>query len=135
MSVRAGTRSIGPLMELTYQVVVARITAQTRVAGRINPTDSWSQLNQPIPCDVAPLRDDLRFAQSGSDVLATHVLHFYTGTDIREKDRVKVISNWRFAGPIGSWYEITSRLEPSDGMIGFVKCYAVLSDKPPGLIV
>lgn len=131
MSVRAGTLSPRPLMELTYKVAIARITTQTRTAGKVTPVDTWSQLQATVVCDVAPLRDDLRFAQAGADVIATHVIHFFARTDIREKDRIKVLTNRRLAGPINSWYEIVTRLEPAE-TLAYVKCFALLTDKPPG---
>ena len=132
MGVHAGTLSPMPLMELTYEIVIARITGQTRTPGKTTPVDTWTQFPPLIPCDVAPIKDELRFSQSGADVIATHAVHFYARTDIREKDRIQVITNRRLAGPIGSWYEIITRLEPAE-TIAFVKCFARLTDKPPGI--
>ena len=128
-NIRAGTLSPRPYMDLIFKVQRARATQATPVGRNMSLTETWVLNPRSIPCDIMPIADQVYFLQAGQDNIATHTLHFYAGTDIRPKDKVKVLSSVRLAGPIGSWFNIEARIEPTES-IAFVRCYARISDSP-----
>lgn len=128
MTIRSGPLSAMPFMVLPYEVQVARPT-MSRTTSQMVAKENWVLLPVRLPCDIAPLRDDLRFLQGSAQNLVTHELSFYARTDIRPRDRIKVLSNRRLAGPIGSWFEISDRMEPAE-TIAYVYCHAYITDSP-----
>lgn len=124
---KAGSFSAAPLMELTYEVQLARSTSS--IGTGMDTAQNWEIFNRHIRCDIHPLNDEMYFQQTGVENVATHVIHFFANEDIRPRDKVKFLSNRRIAGPIGSWYEITAVLEPSE-TIAFIRAYARITDEP-----
>jgi hypothetical protein len=121
-------------MELTFRVQLAEMTLTPPTGKNTSSTKAWTMTNKVYPCDIAPLKDDIYFLQTGVENLITHVIHFYANTDINVRDVVKVLSSFRLAGPVGSWFEIRERLEPTE-TIAFVRCYAMIVDPPRPLTV
>src|SRR5271166_5949662 len=108
MPINAGNLSPRPGMDFMFEVILARVTSSTQPSGTtIGAPQTWTQFARHIKCDVAPMRDELYFQQTGAVTMATHLLHFFPGTDIRPKDRVTIYSSRRLAGMVGSWYLIT----------------------------
>lgn len=133
MGIHAGTLNIRPLMELTYEVRIARAN-EARGVGRIESTKMWALLGSVVRADIAPIIDEILYAQAGAATVATHILHFFARQDVRPGDRVQFITNRRLAGPIGAWFDIMDRTEPAE-TLAYVRCHARLTDSPPGLIV
>lgn len=129
MPVNAGSLALRPLMDLTFRVSIARMQTSAPTGRNMAVTNTWTLNPRLIPCDIAPLKDDLYFAQSGTENIATHTIHFYANTDVNPKDIVHVLSSRRLAGPIGSWFEIQTRLEPTE-TLAYVRCYARVTDEP-----
>lgn len=133
MGIHAGTLNIRPLMELTYEARISRAT-QSRVLGKIESVKMWALVGSIVRCDIAPLTDEILYSQTGAAVVATHIVHFFSRQNVLPGDRIQFITNRRLAGPIGAWFEIMDRTEPSE-TLAYVRCHARLTDAPPNLIV
>jgi hypothetical protein len=131
MSLRAGTFSSRPYMDLTFEVIVGRATL-AHSAISIDTVETWTALPRRLRCDIAPFSDYTYFQQSGQQTIATHVIHFYANEDIREKDRVQFVHAQRLAGLVGSWYEIQRVLTPTE-TIAYTRAYASVIDAPIGI--
>lgn len=130
MPVNAGSISYRPAMLLPFKVSIARSASSGQTGRNMGLTTTWTLVQQFVSADVMPLTDDIYFLQQGVENIATHVIHFYAGTDILPKDNLQVLSSIRQAGPIGSWFEITTRVEPADSSIAYVRCHGRLTDAP-----
>jgi hypothetical protein len=117
-------------MQLTFRVLLSRFVTIASTGLQVGNSSQWTLFPQVIQADIAPLKDELYFMQSGATNIATHVYHFNANTDVNPKDRLYVLSSVRLAGPIGSWFEITERVEPTE-TLAFVRCYGRLTDCPP----
>jgi hypothetical protein len=69
------------------------------------------------------------FLLDGMQAIAQFVFHFTDGTDIRMHDRLQIYGH-NFAGDPGAWYEIMSRVNPTE-LISYVRCHARIQDAPP----
>jgi hypothetical protein len=128
MPIQAGTFLQGPLMELTFEVMVAREREMRRPTD-LDTTKTWTVLPRHVRCDIAPLTDQEYFLQAGTENVATHAIHFYANEDIRVRDRVQFRTSRRLSGPIGTWYEIMQVVAPTE-TIAYVRAYAKSTDAP-----
>jgi len=124
----AGTFSPRPYMDLTFEVLVASFVVQ-RVATKMDTQQVWTVGTRHVRCDIMPLADETRFLQTGQQTIATHVLHFYANETINVNNRVKFIRSKRLAGPVGSWYQILSVLQPTEN-IAYIRAHAQITDAP-----
>jgi hypothetical protein len=116
-----------PHMDLVYTAQIFRPVNRRERLGSL--TAAFVPLNNHVPCDVAPVRDDIRFAQQGETGITTHVVHFAEGVDIRKDDLIKILSSRRLGGPIGAYFIILERLQPSEE-IGYIRCHATYGVAP-----
>lgn len=130
MGITAGNFSPRTYMDLTFEVLVASFTV-SRVATKMDTQQVWTIGTRHVRCDIMPLEDNSMFLQSGTQNIATHVLHFYANETINVRNRVKFIRSKRLAGPVGSWYEIMSVLQPTEG-IAYIRAHAQITDAPGG---
>ena len=133
MGVQSGPLTARPIMDLIYTVAIAR-SVTTKPPTSLSPVDAWELVAKSVKCDIAPLSDEIFFLQSGTENVATHVLHFYADQDIRVLDRVHFYTNRRLAGPVGSWYAIKDVMQPTESL-AFVRCHAFITDAPKGVSV
>ncbi len=117
------------MMQLTFEVIRARMTTVAPSGTQMSPAQTWTKSGRHFRCDIDPLRDELKFAQAGATTIATHICHFFADADILPKDRIQIYSSKRLAGPIGSWYLITEVVEPTE-TIAYQRAYAIISSNP-----
>lgn len=124
MSLRAGTLGgthARPFMDLTYTCEIYRVKKTRDAMGSLK--EDFHLLPGAIPCDIMPISDLNIFAQTGEVEKVTHVLHFFSGTDIRQSDVVRILSSKKLSGLINALYQIDLRLEPSETM-SYIRCHA-----------
>lgn len=122
MSLRSGTlKSAKPLMELIFRAQVFRAT--TTSGPGINPKQTYGRVHTDLPCDVCPLKDEVVWSQAGQTNIYTHVIHFTAGTDVQERDIVRVTSSHALFGTTNQDFEVAERSEPFE-TVGFCRVYA-----------
>lgn len=82
------------------------------------------------PCDVAPMRDELVMSQAGQQDILTHIVHFQSGTDIRDRDTIIIVSSLTNFSQLGDTYLIVEVLKPSE-TLSYIRCRAI-KGKGPG---
>lgn len=124
MSLRAGTlggTAARPIMDLSYTCAIYRVKNTRDAMGSVK--EDYTLLPGSYPCDIMPISDLNIFAQSGSTEKVTHVVHFHSGTDIRQADVIRITSSKKLSGLINALYQIDLRLEPSE-TLSFIRCHA-----------
>lgn len=117
-----------PQMDLPFLVTLARPTRSN--TGGIDPKATWVFFNEPLRCDAFPLSDEMLFAQSGTQNIATIVFHFYYNQDVRVRDRVQLQFIDSVVGDPGAWYEIQHLERPHD-VLSYLRAHGRVSDAPP----
>lgn len=128
MSFSAGSLTVRPFMDLTFEVLKAREILM-RVPTSIDTVKSWTIYKRHIKCDIMPVNDTVYFTQTGTTNIATHTLHFRANEDILPHDRVQFLSSRRLAGPVGSWYEVMEVLQPTETM-AYIRAHCKITDAP-----
>jgi len=133
MSIQAGS-IVGydrtPTMNLRYGGTIRRMFGTYDAMGGAGKYN-FQNLPGVYPMDVAPMSDNIVTQQSGQQSTLTHVLHFEAGTDVRDRDEIKI----EYApqpgnfGNVGDTYLIMEVLEPSSDL-NYMRCRAMRGKLP-----
>lgn len=131
MSIAAGQLNATldhPQMDLRFLVQLARESSTT--GPGIQPKASWTNpLYTRVPCDGAPIKDDLYFAQSGAENVSQIIFHFYYLQDVQENDRVQFIDIAPPVGMDGAWFQIQQVFRPRN-VLQYLRAYGRVIDAP-----
>ena len=116
-----GSKLARPIMELTYTCSIYRVRKDKDAMGSLK--EIYNLRPGAVPCDIMPMTDVNIFAQAGEQEKVTQIMHFFSGTDIRQSDVVRILTSKKLSGIINALYEIDLRLEPSES-ISYIRCHA-----------
>jgi hypothetical protein len=112
-----------PAMVLQYGGQIQRLSATYTQLGSMS--SEYTTISTVYPCDVAPMADNVVMSQNGQQSYLTHILHFEPGTDIRDRDQVKIIYSPQPGsyGDIGDVFFISEVVQPSESL-AYIRCRA-----------
>lgn len=116
-----------PFMDLQWGCNIRRFThSRSAIGSELGTYVTYPAI---IPCDVAPMTDDIVMQQVGQTELLTHVIHFQGNTDIRVRDEVVVVYAPNNIGRLGDVFIVTDVLNPSEGL-SYIRCRATRGKAP-----